>query len=123
MEWLARPLVCDGAVVAEPLDPARLADADLRDICLRMQVILETIEMPRCEGRLIPYNLFLDIDTLDSMVLHGHPSPYGHQSPPRLAEWAGVIREFGAYYGLAGHGPIAVDPTIYRKEAARYSGA
>jgi hypothetical protein len=36
MEWLARPLTCGSAVVAEPLDPARLTDADLRAICLRM---------------------------------------------------------------------------------------
>jgi hypothetical protein len=64
MEWLGRPLVCDGAVVAGLLDPARLGDSDLRDICLRMHVILETVEMPRCEGWLIPRDLFDAIDTL-----------------------------------------------------------
>jgi hypothetical protein len=53
-------------------------------------------------------------------VLHGHLSPYGHASPPRLAEWADVVREFGAYYGLAGAGPIAVDPALWRAVASRF---
>ncbi len=75
--------------------------------------------MPRCEGRLIPLGLFNDIDTLESMVAHGHPSPYGHSSPPWLAEWAGVILEFGRYYGLAGAGPIAVELEYWRAAAAR----
>jgi hypothetical protein len=118
--WLSRSIECDGVIVLDPLDPLHCTDADLRSICLRMQLILETIEMPRCEGRLIPYNLFDDIDTLESMVLHGHASPYGHSSPPRLAEWMEVIREFGRYYDLSGQGPIAVDSKIYHEFAARY---
>jgi hypothetical protein len=123
MEWLARPLVCDGAVVAEPLDPARLTDADLRAICLRMHAVFHTVEMPRAEERWMPVELFDAIDTLENMVLHGHPSPSGQRSPPQLAEWVGVIREFGAHYQLAGRGTIAVDPAIYREVAARYRGA
>lgn len=123
MQWLTRPLKCGRKIVAAPLDPAALTDADLRDICLRMRVILETIEMPRCEGRLMPYNLFLSIDTLESMVLHAHPSPYGEHSPPRLAEWMNLIREFGQYYSLDREGPIPVTPAIYRKIAAQYGGA
>jgi hypothetical protein len=117
MEWLARPLMCDGEVVGEPLDLTRLTDADLRTICLRMHVIFHTVEMPRGEERWMPVELFDAIDTLESIVLHGHPRP------PRLAEWVGVIREFGAHYHLAGCGPIAVDPAIYREVFARYSGA
>jgi hypothetical protein len=109
-------------VVAEALDPAKLTDADLRSVCLRMHVILATIEMPRCEGRLLPVALFDAIDTLESMVLHGHPSPSGHSSPPRLAEWVGAVRAFGEHYQLSGHGPIAVDPAIYHEVAARYGG-
>jgi hypothetical protein len=123
MEWLERPLVCDGAVVAGPLDQTRLADADLRGICLRMLTIFHTIEMPRAEERWMPVELFNAIDTLESMVLYGHPSPYGHSSPPRLAEWAGEIRQFGAHYQLAGRGPIAVDPAIYYEVATRYGEA
>jgi hypothetical protein len=87
-----------------------------------MHVILETIERPRCEGRLMPGELFDAIDTLESMVLYGRPSPSGHSGLPRLAEWWGVVREFGEYYRLAGGGPIGVDPAIYREFAARYEG-
>jgi hypothetical protein len=119
-EWLARALICDGVIVQRPLAHDHLTDADLRGICLRMHAILDTIEMPRCEGRLIPYNLFNDIDTLESMLLHGHPSPYGHTFPPRLAEWSAAIREFGRYYLLDEIGPIVVDPEIYRELATRY---
>lgn len=114
MEWLTRPLVADGHVVAGSLAPTRLTDADLRGICLRMHAILDTVEMPRCEGRLIPVHLFDAIDTLESMVCHGLPTP------PRLADWVGVIREFGEYYGLAGVGPIAVDPVLWREVVSRF---
>ncbi len=123
MEWLARPLVCDGAVVCGPLDPARLTDVDLRAICLRMHAIFHTVEMPRAEERWMPVELFDAIDTLESMVLHGLPSSTGQPVPPRLAEWTGVIRKFGKHYQLAGRGPIAVDPDIYHEVAVRYSGA
>ncbi|HEY1188033.1 MAG TPA: hypothetical protein VGE74_10270 [Gemmata sp.] len=109
MEWLTRPLTADGAVRAGPLDPARLADADLRNICLRMHAILNTVEMLRCEGRLLPVRLFDAIDTLAGLVRHG--------PQPRLADWASIISEFGAYYGLAGAGagPIAVEPACWRQ--------
>lgn len=123
MDWLERPLVCDGAVVGEPIDSSRLTDADLWAICLRMHIIFGTVEMPRAEERWMPVELFDAIDTLESMVLFGHPSPAGHSSPPRLAEWAGVIRQFGAHYQLAGRGPIVVDPAVYREVAGRYRGA
>lgn len=117
MEWLERPLACDGAVVAEPLALNRLTDTDLRAICLRMRAIFHTIEMPRAEERWMPVELFDAIDTLEGMVLYGQPSL------ARLAEWEGVIRQFGAHYQLAGHGPIVVDSGIYWEMAARYRGA
>ena len=120
MEWLARPLVCDGTVVAASLNPARLTDDDLRTICMRMHTIFHTIEMPRAEERWMPVEIFDAIDTLEGMVLYGQRSPSGHTRLPRLAEWEGVICEFGAHYQLAGSGPIAVDQDIYRKEVARY---
>jgi hypothetical protein len=88
-----------------------------------MQVILGTIERPCCEDRLLPVALFDAIDTLESMVLYGHPSPSGHSSPPRLTEWMGVVREFGEYYQLTGASLIAVDPAIYREVEARYRAA
>ena len=114
MEWLARPLIADGVVVAGPLDPARLTDADLRSICQRMHAILDTVEMPRCEGRMLPVKLFDAIDTLASLVRHGPRL--------RLAEWASVISEFGSYYGLAGAGPISVEPA-YWGQAVSFVGA
>ncbi|MHC5539300.1 hypothetical protein ACYOEI_13865 [Singulisphaera rosea] len=40
---------------------------------------------------------------------------------PRLADWVGLIVEFGEYYGLSGCGSIVVDSDIYRKHAARYA--
>lgn len=107
MEWLARPLTADGVVLAGPLDPARLADSDLRDICSRMHAILDTVEMSRCEGRLLPVRLFDAIDALAGLVRHG--------PQPRLADWASVISEFGTYYGLAGAGPIAVESARWRQ--------
>jgi hypothetical protein len=114
MDWLARPLVCDGQVVLPGLDPRRITDADLKDICLRMFVVLCTIEMPICEGRHLPRDLFDQIDWLDSMVV------YGHDGPARLSDWADLITEFGEHYRLDGEGPIPVNPAIYRKEAERY---
>lgn len=113
MEWLARPMVADGLVVAGPLDPSRLSDADLLSICLRMHAILDSVEMPRCEGRLIPTALFDAIDTLASQLRHPGPSP------PLLSEWAAVIREFGAHYGLSGTGPIAVEPSYWSAAVSR----
>ena len=121
MEWLARPVVADGVVLAEPLDPARLTDADLRNICLRMHVILETIEMPNCEGRHLPAKLFDEIDTLESLVIYGLPSPSGLPTAPCLADWAGVIREFGEYYRLAGAGPIAVNLKYWQEASTRFA--
>lgn len=88
-----------------------------------MHVILDTIENPRCEGRLMPVNLFYDIDTLEGMVLYAQVSPYGHSSPPILDEWSSVIQDFGAYYHLYGTGPINVDHEICRDVMTRYNKA
>lgn len=121
--WLTRPVVCDGIAVADPLESARLTDADLRSICFRLQLIFHTVEMRIAEERLMPIDIFDDMDTLDGMVLHGQRSPSGHSSPPRLSEWIALIRRFGSYYQLAGRGPIVVDPAIYARQAARYGGS
>lgn len=123
MEWLSRPLKCGSKIVQTALDSTKLTNEDLRNICLRMHVILETIETPRCEGRLIPLDLFNDIDTLEGMVLFGQSSPYGHSSPPTLVEWWSVIREFGRYYSLHGTGAIEVDHEIYSDVVTRYNSA
>src|SRR5262245_44776598 len=75
--WVSRPVVCGflGPVLFEGLNPERLSDSDLPDLCLRMHVILETIERLRCEGRLLPGKLFDEMDTLASIALQGHGPP------------------------------------------------
>lgn len=110
-------------IVQSGLDLTKLTNVDLRNICLQMHVILDTIETPRCEGRLIPFDLFNDIDTLESMVLYGHASPCGHCSPPNLDQWLSVICQFGSYYQLSGTGPINVDCEIYTDVMTRYNKA
>lgn len=74
-----------------------------------MYAILSTVEIPLCEGRLLPANLFDSIDTLADRLRHG-PSP-------KLSDWESVIVEFGAYYGLAGVGPITVELKYWREAA------
>lgn len=110
MDWLSRPLTAAGVVVAAPLDTSRLTDSDLPTICARMHAILETVETPRCEGRLLPAALFDSIDTLADRLRHGPPQ--------KLADWVAVIAEFGTYYGLASEGAITVEPEYWRKAAA-----
>ncbi|MCE9548088.1 MAG: hypothetical protein K8T25_21655 [Planctomycetia bacterium] len=114
MYWLARPLACNGEILLDGLDVGQLTDSDLKNICFRMDVILDTIEMPRCEGRLLPTGIFDRMDTLMSMIIHGHGGT------PKLTDWTGLITEFGEYYGLAGDGPIDVDLDTYRAAMASF---
>jgi hypothetical protein len=89
-----------------------------------MHAILHTVEMPRAEERLMPVELFNAIDTLESMVLHGHASPSGHSSPPQLAEWMSTIAAFGAHYHLdAVRGPIVIDSAIYGETVGRFNNS
>src|SRR5262249_37867215 len=113
LDWLARPLVADGVVVADALDPARLMDANLPQICLRMMAILDTIEMPRAEGRLMPIELFNGIDTLAARLQHPK------SKPPRPTEWESLVRGFGEYYDLTGTGPIKVDAALWHAAVSR----
>lgn len=117
--WLARPLACDGAVVLPGLDPTQLTSSDLRTICLRMSVILGTIENQICGGRQMPLDLFYDIDDLSGLVFTGHREADGRVRPPRLGEWIDLIRRFGEHYRrhLGESGPIAVHPDVYRDDA------
>src|SRR5437870_1908869 len=68
--WLRAPLICDGQTVRPGLLPNALSDNDLPDICVRMHLILDTIEFERCEGRLINLDIFEPIDTLESDLRH-----------------------------------------------------
>jgi hypothetical protein len=113
MSWLARPIACEDVIVLEALDAEHLSSTDLREICLRMDVILQTIEMSRCEGRLMPVEIFDRIEKLADLVLHGWRPP--------LTDWTGLICEFGEHYGLSGDGPIPVDPAVYQNAVERFN--
>lgn len=103
--WLSRPLACGNEIVLDGLDPGRLTGADLETICDRMWVILDTLEMPRCEGRWIPLEIFNDLEELEDQVYKGNVN---------LSEWSGLIARFGEYYQLTGSGPIPVTKEFYQ---------
>jgi len=100
LEWLKSPLVCDGRVVRPGLLPDAISDADLPDICLRMHLILDTIEYARCEGRLINLDIFNSIDSMESELRHGRDN--------QLSDWEEAITQFADYYQLDGQGPIEI---------------
>ena len=102
IDWLASELVCEGITIRPSLNPNSLADEDLPDICLRMHVILDTIEFARCEGRLINPEIFDSIDTLYSALLHKYTN--------NLSDWLPSIVRVGDYYSLDGRGSILLSP-------------
>ncbi|PQO33790.1 hypothetical protein C5Y97_16310 [Blastopirellula marina] len=80
-------------MIRPALDPFQLTDEDLPDICLRMHLILDSIEFTRCEGRLIYRDIFDPIDTLYSDLLRKETN--------RLDDWRENIEKFGDYYELS----------------------
>lgn len=114
LSWLTSPLTCDGKVVLDGLDATRLSDTDLRDVCLRMRVLLESVENERCEGRLLPVHLFDQVDTLEDLVLHRR------EGGARLSDWFDLIEEFGVHYGLIGRKAIPVDSASFHGAWTRY---
>ena len=110
LEWLRSPLICNGRVVRPALQPESVTDADLPDICLRMQLILATIEDDRCEGRLIDVSIFDPIDTMESGLRF--------EKENYLADWCETIRRFAEYYNLDGKGPIEVSPKVIDERTA-----
>ncbi len=102
MNWIRSEVVCQGGTVAAPLEPEAITNADLNDICHRMFVIMETIEFPRCEGRLLPADIFDAIDSLyDNLTFKPETD---------LQDWVQWIERFGDYYDLDGTRPIEVSP-------------
>jgi len=99
-DWLASSLTCEGRMIRPALNPTNLTDEDLPDICLRMHLILDSIEFTRCEGRLINLEVFEPIDTLYSDLLH--------KDTNGLIEWMHCIERFGDYYELSGKNAIEV---------------
>lgn len=65
-----------------------------------MNLILDTIEFARCEGRLINPDIFDPIDTMVSELRHGRNS--------QLWDWEETITRFADYYGLDGSEPIEI---------------
>jgi hypothetical protein len=98
--WLKSPLVCEGRIVRPGLLPESISDADLPDICLRMHLVLDTIEFERCEGRQINLNIFDPIDSMESQLRHGQDN--------HLCDWQETITRFANYYKLDGSNPIRI---------------
>ena len=91
------------------MNPSELASEDLPEICLRMHLILDTIEFTRCEGRLIIPDIFEPIDTLYSDLLH--------KDVNCLSDWQDSILRFGDYYELAGKQTIEVSARAVTKHS------
>lgn len=87
-------------MIRPSLDVASLSDEDLPDVCLRMHLILESIEFVRCEGRWINLEIFDPIDALYSDLLN--------QEDIALSDWQAFIERFGEYYQLSGYKTIEV---------------
>lgn len=100
LEWLKSPLICNGRIVRSGLTPDSMTNADLPDICLRMHLILETIEFDRCEGRLMNVTIFDSIDTMESKLRF--------ETENQLSDWRETISRFGEHYNLAGNEPIDI---------------
>lgn len=104
LEWLQLPVVCDGQVVRPALSLDSLSDADLPDICLRMHVILDTIEFGYCEGRLINLDVYDPIcDMEDSLECH--------RPKDTLDQWHSAIARFADFYSAWLEGITAIEVT------------
>ena len=100
LDWLKSPLKCNKRIVMPAIVPALISDADLPVICLRMKLILDSIEFERCEGRLINLEIYNPVDQLASDLMHKENN--------RLSDWLDTISNFGEYYGLYGNRPIDI---------------
>jgi len=109
LNWLQSEIHCEGQRIRPPLDPTMVKSRDLRDICLRMHLILDSIEFTRCEGRLISLDIFDSIDQMHSDLLRKDTIP--------LSDWRDCIERFGDYYGLNGSQPIEVSPRSVKEIA------
>lgn len=109
IDWLAASLVSEGRVIRPALNLSNLTSEDLPEICLRMHLILDSIEFTRCEGRLINLDVFEPIDTLYSDLLH--------KDTNELSDWKDFIERFGDYYELSGRDVIEVSPRAVRNQS------
>lgn len=92
IHWLELPIHCSGRPIRPPMREDQIDDLTLSEICLRMHLILDSIEHERAEGRLMNVSIFDAIDSLHSNLVQGHSL--------WLGDWREMILHFGEYYGL-----------------------
>lgn len=100
--WIEVPVVCNGRVLRPVLAVESVTDKDLADLCIRMNLILDSIEYERCEGRLINLDIF---DPVTSLL-----DELRSDRDVQLKDWIETINTFGEYYQLEGMSVIEVTP-------------
>lgn len=100
--WIEVPVVCNGRVLRPVLAVESVTDKDLADLCIRMNLILDSIEYERCEGRLINLDIF---DPVTSLL-----DELRSDRDVQLKDWIETINTFGEYYQLESMNVIAVTP-------------
>ncbi len=100
--WIEVPVVCNGRVLRPVLAVESVTDKDLADFCIRMNLILDSIEYERCEGRLINLDIF---DPVTSLL-----DELRSDRDVQLKDWIGTINTFGEYYQLESMNVIEVAP-------------
>lgn len=100
--WIEVPVVCNGRVLRPVLAVESVTDKDLADLCIRMNLILDSIEYERCEGRLINLDIF---DPVTSLL-----DELRSDRDVQLKDWIETINTFGEYYQLESMNVIEVTP-------------
>ena len=100
--WIEVPVVCNGRVLRPVLAVESVTDKDLADLCIRMNLILDSIEYERCEGRLINLDIF---DPVTSLL-----DELRSDRDVQLKDWIETINTFGEYYQLESMNVIEVAP-------------
>ncbi|QDT21002.1 hypothetical protein HG66A1_27950 [Gimesia chilikensis] len=100
--WFEVPVVCNGRVLRPVLAVESVTDEDLADLCIRMNLILDSIEYERCEGRLINLDIF---DPVTSLL-----DELRSDRDVQLEDWIETINTFGEYYQLEDMNVIEVTP-------------
>ena len=100
--WIEVPVVCNGRVLRPVLAVESVTDEDLADLCIRMNLILDSIEYERCEGRLINLDIF---DPVTSLL-----DELRSDRDVQLKDWIETINTFGEYYQLEDMNVIEVTP-------------
>ncbi|MFI4847720.1 MAG: hypothetical protein ACIAZJ_01360 [Gimesia chilikensis] len=100
--WIEAMVTCNGRVLRPALRVDLVSDSDLPDLCIRMNLILDSIEYERCEGRLINLDIF---DPVTSLL-----DELRSDREVQLKDWIETINTFGEYYQLESMNVIEVTP-------------